>query len=51
MVVDGIEPESIKEILELEIAGMETRHGNGASIFKTWGLLHQDLVCLVLLLG
>ncbi len=37
MVVDGIEPEIIKEILELEIDEMEKRHARGANIFKTWG--------------
>ena len=37
MVVDGIEPETIREILELEIGEMETRHANGASIFAVWG--------------
>lgn len=37
MVVDGIEPETIKEILELEIAAMEQRHGKGAGLFTTWG--------------
>lgn len=37
MVVDGIEPETIREILELEIGEMETRHTNGASIFAVWG--------------
>lgn len=36
MVVDGIEPETIKEILELEIGEMESRHNSGASIFSTW---------------
>lgn len=37
MVVDGIEPETIKEILTLEIEEMEERHFAGASIFSTWG--------------
>lgn len=51
MVVDGIEPESIKEILELEIAGMETRHSNGASIFKTWGAFAPGFGMLGTLIG
>lgn len=38
MVVDGIEPEVIREILELEIGEMEDRHLAGASLFSTWGL-------------
>lgn len=37
MVVDGIEPDVISGILELEIAEMEKRHGANSSIFKTWG--------------
>lgn len=38
MVVDGIEPETIREILELEIGEMETRHSSGINIFSTWGI-------------
>lgn len=37
MVVDGIDPEYIKEALEIEIDGMEERHRLGASIFTTAG--------------
>lgn len=37
MVVDGIEPETIKDILELEIGEMEDRHSKGAGIFSAWG--------------
>lgn len=37
MVVDGIEPETISEILELEISEMESRHKIGADMFQTWG--------------
>ena len=37
MVVDGIEPETIKNIMELEIDEMERRHSEGAAIFKSWG--------------
>lgn len=37
MVVDGIEPETIKEILELEIAATDDRHSKGAGLFTTWG--------------
>ena len=32
MVVDGIEPETIREILELEIGEMENRHEKGAGL-------------------
>ena len=37
MVVDGIEPETIKEILQLEINEMGERHFNNASMFAIWG--------------
>lgn len=37
MVVDGIEPETIREILELEIGEMEKRHKDGADMLKAWG--------------
>ena len=37
MVVDGIEPETIKEILDLEITAMDERHSKGAALFTTWG--------------
>lgn len=37
MVVDGIEPEIIKEILELEINEMSDRHFNNAAMFSIWG--------------
>lgn len=37
MVVDGIEPEVIREILELEISEMEDRHLTGAALYATWG--------------
>lgn len=37
MVVDGIEPETIREIMELEIGEMESRHSNGSGIYLAWG--------------
>lgn len=36
MVIDGIEPETIKEVMELEIDEMERRHRQGAEMFKAW---------------
>lgn len=38
MVIDGIESEFIREILELEIDERERRCINEANIFKTWGI-------------
>ncbi|MCM1992656.1 motility protein A [Oceanirhabdus seepicola] len=37
MVVDGIEPEVISGILELEVVEMEKRHGANSGVFKAWG--------------
>lgn len=37
MVVDGVDGETIQEILELEIEQMEERHKKGVSMFRTWG--------------
>lgn len=36
MVVDGIEPETIRDIMELEIGEMEKRHVVGINILKAW---------------
>ncbi len=36
MVVDGLEPETIKEIMDLEIGEMERRHTDGANMLKAW---------------
>ena len=51
MVVDGIEPETIIEILELEIGEMENRHSQGASIFSTWGAYAPGFGMLGTLIG
>ncbi len=37
MVVDGIEPEYIREVMETEIENMEERHRAGAAVFTTAG--------------
>lgn len=36
MVIDGVEPEVIKEVMNLEIDEAEARHKVGINIFKTW---------------
>lgn len=51
MVVDGIEPETIKEILELEISQMEERHVQGANIFATWSAFAPGFGMLGTLIG
>lgn len=37
LVIDGLEPETIKEILELEMLEIESRYNKGSKIFKVWG--------------
>jgi chemotaxis protein MotA len=37
LVVDGTDPEVVREILDAEIEGMETRHKTGQSMFKDAG--------------
>ena len=39
LVVDGVESETIKDYMNMEIANMEARHNKGVSIFKTMGAL------------
>lgn len=51
MVIDGIEPESIREILELEIDEMEARHKSGAGIFTAWGAFAPGFGMLGTLIG
>lgn len=51
MVVDGTEPETIKEILELEMDATEDRHAIGQGIFRTWGELAPAFGMLGTLIG
>ena len=51
MVVDGIEPETIKEILELEIGEMEFRHSRGYGMFQSWGAYAPAFGMLGTLIG
>lgn len=51
MVVDGIEPETIKDILELEIETTENRHGTGQDIFRAWGELAPAFGMIGTLIG
>lgn len=37
LVIDGLEPETIKEILELEMLEIEGGYNKGSKIFKVWG--------------
>lgn len=51
MVIDGIEPDTIKEILELEIDAVDERHSVGERIFRTWGELAPGFGMLGTLIG
>ena len=51
MVVDGIEPETIREIMELEIDEMEKRHKSGADMLKTWVGMVGTLIGLIQMLA
>lgn len=51
MVVDGIEPESIKEIMTLEINEMEKRHYDASSVFKTLGAYAPAMGMIGTLIG
>lgn len=57
LVVDGVEPGTIRESMELELSNLESRHLVGRSIFKTmaaqfpaWGMI-GTLIGLINLLG
>ncbi|MFD1851069.1 flagellar motor protein MotP [Oceanobacillus bengalensis] len=57
LVVDGIEPEVIKDIMEAEITAMEDRHYKGRTLFEkageyapSWGMI-GTLIGLVLMLN
>ena len=51
MVVDGLEPETIKEIMELEIGEMERRHTDGANMLKAWAAYAPAFGMLGTLIG
>jgi len=57
LVVDGVEPGTIREFMELELTNLESRHSLGRAIFRTlaamfpsWGML-GTVVALVNMLG
>ncbi|NLK94060.1 MAG: motility protein A [Clostridiales bacterium] len=51
MVVDGIEPDTIKSIMELEIEEMESRHNSSSAIFSMWGAYAPAFGMLGTLIG
>ncbi|HEY8890004.1 MAG TPA: motility protein A [Clostridium sp.] len=51
MVVDGIDPETIKETMELEIDEMERRHTDGTNMLKAWAAYAPAFGMLGTLIG
>lgn len=51
MVVDGVEPETIEETLELKLDTIERRHRSGQDIFLRWGELAPAFGMLGTLIG
>jgi chemotaxis protein MotA len=56
LIVDGVEPETIRESMELELQNLEARHSKGQGLFKTmaglfpaWGMI-GTLIGLIKLL-
>lgn len=57
LIVDGVEPDTVRESMELELANLEERHAKGQGMFKTmaalfpaWGMI-GTLIGLINLLG
>ncbi|MDN5346754.1 MAG: chemotaxis protein MotA [Clostridia bacterium] len=51
MMVDALEPEMIREILETDMACMSQRHRVGQGIFRTWGNLAPSFGLIGTLIG
>lgn len=51
MVVDGVEPDRIKETLELELDSIERRHRIGQDVFSRWGDLAPGFGMIGTLIG
>lgn len=51
MVVDGVEPETIEETLELKLDTVERRHRSGQDVFIKWGELAPAFGMLGTLIG
>ncbi|OLS03765.1 motility protein A [Tissierella creatinophila] len=51
MVIDGVEPDTIKEIMELKLDTMERRHRSGQEVFEKWAELAPAFGMLGTLIG
>ncbi len=51
MVIDGFEPDSIRDIMETEIQTLDQRHQLGQNLFRTWGSLTPAFGMIGTLIG
>ncbi len=51
MVIDGFEPDSIRNILNAELSSLENRHDLGQNLFRTWGALSPSFGMIGTLIG
>lgn len=51
MVVDGVEPDTIKDIMEIKLDTVERRHRTGQAVFVKWGELAPAFGMLGTLIG
>lgn len=51
MVIDGFEPDEVREILELEISESESRHLSSANVLNSWGAYAPAFGMLGTLIG
>lgn len=51
MVIDGFEPESIRDIMETDIRNLGKRHMMGQSVFRTWGAIAPAFGMIGTLIG
>jgi len=51
LVVDGTDPEIIRNIMETELNNMQSRHGEGIKIFEDWGIFAPAFGMIGTLIG
>lgn len=51
MVIDGLDPELIRDIMETEITATESRHKLGQDVFRAWGTLAPAFGMIGTLIG
>ena len=51
MVIDGLDPELIRDIMETEVTATEQRHKLGQDVFRAWGMLAPAFGMIGTLIG